>query len=71
MNKKIDIGASISSRTDASSTVENIFSAEDFPCTLNIRNHTVTRLILPELKALDVTGLGSVDAHFNDIGLLK
>ena len=71
MNKKIDIGASISSRTDASSTVENIFSAEDFPCTLNIQNHTVTRLILPELKALDVTGLGSVDAHFNDIGLLK
>lgn len=71
MTKKIDIGASISSRTDASSTVETIFSVGDFPCTLNIQNHTVTRLVLPELKALDVTGLGSVSAHFNDIGLLK
>ncbi len=71
MTKKIDIGASISSRTDASSTVENIFSAEEFPCTLNVQNHTVTRLVLPELKALDIPGLGSIDAQFNDIGVLK
>lgn len=71
MTKKIDIGASISSRTDASSTVETIFGAEDFPCTLNVKNHTVTRLVLPELKALDVPGLGSVEAVFYDIGVLK
>ncbi len=71
MTKQIDIGASISSRTDASSTVENIFSAEEFPCTLNIQNHTVARLVLPELKALDIPGLGSIDARFNDIGVLK
>lgn len=71
MTKKIDIGASISSRTDASSTVENIFSAGDFPCTLNVQNHTVTRLILPELKSLDIPGLGLVQADFQDIGVLK
>lgn len=71
MIKKINIGASISSRTDASSTVESIFSAGDFPCTLNIENHTVTRLVLPELKGLDIPGLAATDAHFTDIGLLK
>ncbi|PKF35565.1 hypothetical protein [Acinetobacter proteolyticus] len=71
MTKKIDIGASISSRKDASSTVESIFNVNEFPCTLTIENHTVTRLILPELKALDIKGMGSKDAHFSDIGLLK
>lgn len=71
MTKKIDIGASISSRTDASATVEYVFAAEEFPCTLTVENHAVTRLVLPELKGLDISELGSVDAHFADIGMLK
>lgn len=71
MSKKIDIGASISCRTDASQNVDNVFAAEDFPCCLNIQNHTVTRLILPELKALDIPALSSVEAEFSDLGLLK
>lgn len=71
MTKKIDIGASISSRTDASSTVENVFSAGEFPCTLSVQNHTVTRLVLPELKGLDIPGMSIKEAQFNDIGVLK
>lgn len=71
MTKKIDIGASISSRTDASSTVDNVFSAGEFPCTLSVQNHTVTRLVLPELKGLDIPGMSIKEAQFNDIGVLK
>lgn len=71
MNREIKIGASISNRTDASEEVENVFSASEFPRSLNIQNHMPTRLVLPELKALDIAPMTSCEAHFSDIGLLK
>lgn len=71
MSREIHIGASISSRTDASAEVEKVFVVSDFPMTLVIQNHIASRLVLPELKALDIPPMSSQEANFADLGLLK
>lgn len=71
MTREINIGASISDRTDASQQVEVIFAEGEFPRSLSIQNHLSTRLVLPELKALDIAPLNSSEAHFKDLGTLK
>lgn len=71
MSREIRIGASISSRTDASAEVEKIFVESDFPLNLVIQNHIASRLVLPELKALDIAPMASQEATFTDLGLLK
>lgn len=71
MNTKILIGASISSRTDASQSVEEIFATAKFPETFSIENHSSTRLVLPELKALDIAPFATEEAFFRDLGEMK
>lgn len=71
MTREIKIGASISSRSDASLSVDDVFVASEFPRNLTIQNHAAFRLVLPELKAMDIAPLTSREAHFKDLGTLK
>lgn len=71
MTIKIDIGASISSRVDASTEIERLFAGVLFPVKAHLVNHSSVRLVLPELKMLDVPALEHAEVYFSDIGLLK
>lgn len=70
LNHPFEIGASISSRTDASDEIDSVFSELGFPMTLHMNSNTNTDIVLPEILTR-IPAMSGVEFEFKDIGVLK